>query len=126
MCLNKALVLWSKRVNERRSRKCMKKAKWVSFLTTITLPLILSHAQPPAPQVAPEAIQAPPVAPVPTNLSPAVGEVVRLAESGVGEDIIIAYIQNSQAPFEVSADQVLYLRDIGLSSQMITAMLNRD
>ena len=38
----------------------------------------------------------------------------------------MAYIQNSPAGFNLSADQILYVRDLGLSSQVITAMLNRD
>src|SRR5207302_9275902 len=106
--------------------KIMKQRKWMGLLAAAALPLFSCSSQPPAPQVAPQGPQPPPSAAVPANLAPAAAEVVRLAESGVGEDVILAYIQNSQAPFEVSADQVLYLRDIGLSSQMISAMLNRD
>src|SRR5262249_29508598 len=71
--------------------------------------------------------QAPPgSAAVPANISSATAEVIRLAESGTSEDVILTFIQNSTSSFNISADQILYLRDIGLSSQTITAMLNRD
>jgi len=59
-------------------------------------------------------------------VSPAVAEVLRLAESGVGEEVVLAYIQNSSGGFNLSADQILYLRDVGLSAQLISAMLGRD
>jgi hypothetical protein len=51
---------------------------------------------------------------------------MRLAEAGTADDVILAYVQNSTSPFNLSADQILYLRDIGLSSPVMTAMLNRD
>src|SRR5437762_14007814 len=63
---------------------------------------------------------------VATNISPAAADVIRLAESGVGDDVVLAYIQNSQSTFNLGADDVLYLRDVGVSSTVITAMLNHD
>src|SRR5262245_58341940 len=104
----------------------MKKTKWLSLLAVGVLMMLSSRAQPPAPTPIAGPVQPPPTAAVPTNLSPAAVEVVKLAESGVGEDVILAYVQNSQDPFNLGTDAVLYLRDLGLSSQAITAMLNRD
>jgi hypothetical protein len=66
--------------------------------------------------------QAPPGA----NLSMPAGEVVKLASAGTSEDVILAYVQNAQTPFMLSAENVIYLKDMGVSSQVITAMLNRD
>jgi hypothetical protein len=68
---------------------------------------------------------APAAAPVP-QVSPAVAEVVKLASSGVGDDVVMAYIRNSQGVFDLNADQLLYLKDVGLSSQVTTAMLDHD
>ena len=106
----------------------MKKTKRMGLLAAMVFPLLSCVGQPPQPpNAAPTGPGQPqPTAAVPANLSPGVAEVIRLAESGVGEDVILAYIQNSQAAFNLSADHVLYLRDLGLSSQMVTAMLNRD
>jgi hypothetical protein len=78
----------------------------------------------PAPTVA--VAQAQVTAPTPPAVSPAAAEVVRLSEAGTSEDILLAYIQNDTAPFDLNADQILYLRDIGVSSPAITAMLSRD
>jgi hypothetical protein len=59
-------------------------------------------------------------------VSPAAAEVVKLAASGVGDEVVLAYIRNSQSIFDLNADQVLYLKDVGLSPQVITAMLDHD
>lgn len=77
---------------------------------------------------APAVVAAPsqPATPAAPAVSPAAAEVVRLAEAGTSEDIILAYIQNDAAPFNLTADQILYLRDIGVASASITAMLSRD
>jgi len=40
--------------------------------------------------------------------------------------VVLAYIQNSQVPFSLSADNVLYLKDVGLSPQVTSAMLSHD
>ena len=103
----------------------MKTAKWTGLITVMALPLLSGHGQTPAPSAVPGApAQAQPA--VPTNLSPGAAEVVRLASSGVGDEVVLAYIQNSQAPFNLSADDVLYLKDLGLSPQVTSAMLNHD
>jgi len=65
-------------------------------------------------------------APAVPVLSPGAAEVVRLAGAGTGDDVTLAYIQNAQSAFNLTADHILYLKDVGLSSQVITAMLNRD
>lgn len=49
-----------------------------------------------------------------------------MAEAGTSDDVLLAYIKNSASTFDLSADQILYLRDIGLSSPVITAMLSHD
>jgi hypothetical protein len=65
-------------------------------------------------------------APLPTDLSPTAAEVVKLAQSGVGDDVVLAYIKNSQAPYNLSANNILYLKNAGLSSPVLAAMLNHD
>ena len=102
----------------------MKNIKWVGLVTALAFPLVSGYAQTPEAPVPGVAAQAQATAPV--NLSPGAAEVVRLAGSGVSDDVVLAYIQNSQAPFNLSADAVLYLKDIGLSPQVISAMLSHD
>ena len=102
----------------------MKNTKWVGLVTALAFPLLSGYAQTPEAAAPGAPAQAQTAAPV--NLSPGAAEVVRLAGSGVGDDVVLAYIQNSQAPFTLSADDVLYLKDIGLSPQVTSAMLGHD
>lgn len=53
-------------------------------------------------------------------------ELLKLAESGVGEDIQTAFINASTSPFSLTAGAILYMRDQGVSTDILTAMLNRD
>jgi hypothetical protein len=61
-----------------------------------------------------------------TRLSTNVTEVVRLVESDVEDEVALAYIENSQTPFELSAEHVIYLKDIGINAPLIAAMLRQD
>jgi hypothetical protein len=97
----------------------MKNTQWLGLMTAVVLPLSGLRAQTSAEAPAPPAAQAP-------SLSPGSAEVVRLAGAGTSDDVVLAYIQNSTATFDLNADQILYLRDIGVSSPVITAMLTRD
>ena len=90
----------------------MKNTKWIALVVAVALPLVSVYAQAPAAGAA--------------NISPNAAEVVKLAGSGVGEDVVLAYVQNSQSLFNLSADDVLYLRDVGVTQPVITAMLNHD
>src|SRR5881394_2710000 len=78
-------------------------------------------AVPPGPPDASIVAEGPVAAP--DNISPGAAEVIRLASAGIAEDVIVAYVNNAQTPFELSADQVLYLKDLGISGQVVTAMI---
>jgi hypothetical protein len=60
----------------------------------------------------------------PVNVSPAVAEIVNLAESGTSEQQILTKIQSSPGSYNLGADDVIYLKDVGLSSAVINAMLS--
>jgi hypothetical protein len=100
-----------------------KTATVFGIIAAAALPLLSAYSQEtPAP--------APPAAPspeaVPANFSPAVGEAVKLAQSGVGEDVVAAYVKNTQAPYNLSANDIIALRNAGISEPIVTAMLNHD
>lgn len=59
------------------------------------------------------------------RLSPWTTEVVKLAESGIETDVILAFIENS-GTFNLGADQIVYLNDLGLSGEIVNAMLRHD
>lgn len=63
---------------------------------------------------------------LPANMSPGVDELVRLAQGGVSEEVMIAYIEKYPGQFNASADQIVYLNDLGVSSTVVTTMLKHD
>src|SRR3569833_1596990 len=54
-----------------------------------------------------------------------INEVVTLTESGVDQTVVMSYIKNSPGPFQPSADEIFLLRDVGVPTPVITAMLQR-
>ena len=60
------------------------------------------------------------------SLSPWFYEVERLARAGVDDSVIFAYINNSAGTFNLTADQVIYLKNLGLSPQIINTMIDHD
>ncbi len=74
--------------------------------------------------VAPAELEAGEIPIKPVELSSRLQEVVKLAQSGVGDDVILAFIQNSQAPFRPTPEEIVYLTDLGISDVIITALVN--
>ena len=66
--------------------------------------------------------------PLPPNVKPTgpAAEVIRLAESGVDEAVMLAFVTNSTNIFNLGADDIIYLNDIGVPSSVVTAMIQRD
>lgn len=94
-------------------------------LAALGFGLLPAHGQTPATTLYSDPSAAPATSAA-TTISHAAAEVVRLGQSGLSEDVILAYIQNAQTPFDLRADAIVYLKDLGVSSGVITAMLNRD
>lgn len=61
----------------------------------------------------------------PSELPAPVQEVVRLAQTTLGESVLLSYINNITESFKLSADQVIYLSDLGLSGTVVNALLTR-
>jgi hypothetical protein len=68
---------------------------------------------------APVTTQATAAKPLPENLQ----ELVKLAERGLGDEVLIAWVKNSAVPFQMTSDDVVYLTDLGVSEAVIKAML---
>lgn len=62
----------------------------------------------------------PPELPVPVQ------EVVRLAQTTLGESVLVDYIATIQEPYRLDADQVIYLNDLGVPSVAIQALLKHE
>jgi hypothetical protein len=63
----------------------------------------------------------------PANAAPAlaygVPQILKLAQAKVTDEVIIAYIHNSGSSYGLDADQIIYLRQQGISDKVLTTML---
>lgn len=66
--------------------------------------------------------------PVPPTIRPSgpVADVIKLANSGVEEGVMLAYVTNSPSTFNLAAEEIIYLNDIGVPAPVVTAMIERD
>lgn len=55
-------------------------------------------------------------------VSPDLQSVVKLYQSHVGDDVVIAYIKNSGKPYQLSTDDIIYLVKQGVSKDVINAL----
>ena len=60
------------------------------------------------------------------HASPWVDEVERLTKAGVDEGIVLSYVNNSAGTFNLTADQIVRLKSIGVSPQGVNAMIQHD
>ncbi len=65
---------------------------------------------------------------VPANikLAPPVSEIVKLANSGVDQGVMLSYVTNSSSTFNLGADEIIYLKDVGIPGEVVTAMIQHD
>jgi hypothetical protein len=59
----------------------------------------------------------------PPPLAYGVPQILKLAQANVTDDVIIAYIHNSGNSYGLDADQIIYLRQQGISDKVLTTML---
>jgi len=53
-------------------------------------------------------------------------QVIRLTQAGVDQSIIQTFVANSSSTFNLDSDKIIYLKDIGLPNEVVTAMMQRD
>jgi len=65
---------------------------------------------------------------LPANIVPGtpLSDVVKMVQAGVDPTTLQTYIANAQSPFNLDADNIIYLKDMGVSSELINAMMQRD
>lgn len=71
----------------------------------------------------PGAAQPPPPA---QQLTPGALDIQRLAQAQVDEGVILACVTNSPGTFNVTADQIILLKQAGVTPQVISAMIRHD
>jgi hypothetical protein len=57
-------------------------------------------------------------------LPPGVQDVVKLSQAGISDDIILSQIKNSQATYNLTADQIISLKNLGVSQAVIKALIS--
>lgn len=66
------------------------------------------------------------VMPETLQVTPALAEVIKLIQAGVGEDVLMAYITNSAEVFSIGSNEILYLHDLGAPPAVITTLIQTD
>ncbi len=80
----------------------------------------------PPPSVTPPEISESDGAPAaPPDLPNPVSGIVELAQSTVGEQVLIDFVATINEPYSLTVEQVIYLKDLGLSDEVIGALLKR-
>ncbi len=61
----------------------------------------------------------------PPELPADVQEVVQLAQNTLGEQVLIDFVATIDKPYSLTADHVIYLKDLGIPETVIAALLKR-
>jgi len=59
------------------------------------------------------------------ELSSVVSQVIQLSRANIGEDTIITFVQNSGNGYSLDAAQIIYLKQQGVSANVINAMIKQ-
>ena len=102
------------------NNKFMKTNRWQNNLATLVVAgLVVSagtalaqYSQPPAPAG---------YSATPPTLSNGVPQILQLVHGKISDDTIIAYINNSRINYALDANQIIYLRQQGVSDLVITS-----
>ncbi len=68
----------------------------------------------------------PAVIPPKLEVTPALEELIKMVQAGVKEDVLLSYLENSTNIFNVGADEIIYLNDLGVPSPVITRLIEQD
>jgi hypothetical protein len=61
----------------------------------------------------------------PVQLSYGVSQIIQLSQAKVGDDTIVNYIRNSGSSYGLDANQIVYLKQQGVSDAVINTMLSQ-
>jgi hypothetical protein len=96
----------------------------VMVLCSQTAPVLLAQDSNSAPASAEATAPASASETRPVQLSPGVPDILKLGRAHVGDEAILAFISNSGRTYHLGVSEILYLREQGVSDQVVTAMLN--
>ncbi len=84
-----------------------------------------STDQPAAPLISTNAPTAR-IEPAMPQLTGPVHEVLDMAQAQVGESVLLEFVRNSKVPFDLDAEDLVYLKDMGVPDAVVSAMLKRN
>ena len=58
-------------------------------------------------------------------MSYGVAQVLKLEQAKVGDSVIVNYVQSSGVTYDLKADEIVYLKEQGLSDDVLNAMMNQ-
>jgi hypothetical protein len=61
----------------------------------------------------------------PVQLSSGAADILKICRAKVNDDVTVAFIQNGDRRFNLTANEIVYLRQEGVSDRVLTAMLNQ-
>ncbi|HEU0040377.1 MAG TPA: DUF6600 domain-containing protein, partial [Verrucomicrobiae bacterium] len=66
--------------------------------------------------------------PLPSSIkaSSPLAEVIKLAQAGVDDVVMLTFITNSTSTFGLSSDEIIYLNDIGVPNNVVTTIIEHD
>jgi uncharacterized membrane protein YgcG len=104
------------------SRRFWMIASMVLLVHVATVP---AQDRPPS-TTSPEAAEtATPLQTKPVHLSDGVSDVLTLVREHVGDDIVVGFIESSRKPYNLTAKEILYLRQEKVSDRVLAAMMNQ-
>jgi hypothetical protein len=102
---------------------------WAQQATNQSTSLISSAGAEPAAAAETVAVPAPAAEKkLPVNIKPSgpASEVIKLAQAGVDDPVMLTFITNSSSMFMLNSDDIIYLNDIGVANTVVTAMMQHD
>ncbi len=99
----------------------------LGFTGGLVLQTANAQDQPPPPPPSDAAAPDNPPA-LPPNIYPTspLAQVIKLTQAGVSDGVIKNYVTNSSSTFNLDSDKIIYLKDIGMADDIVTAMMQRD
>jgi hypothetical protein len=62
----------------------------------------------------------------PSNLAYGVTQVLKLQQGGLGKDVLVNYVNSANMAFALRADDIIYLHQVGVPEEVITAMMDKE
>jgi hypothetical protein len=96
--------------------KTLRSLLWASGLALLPCALLNATPAPPAGNASPAA----------EFVSPSLAETIRMIRAGVEDTVLHTFVQKSAGTLNLGADQIVFLRDLGASPELLDAMMQHD